>query len=134
MTPESEAVDLVTKYLRLVEARRLDDAAAYLAAGALITFPGGRQFRTLEEQVASGSRRFRSVRKVFDTVDAVRPDDAVVVYVLGTLEGEDRDGEAFSGVRFIDRFEVREGLIVDQRVWNDLAESGVVKSTQAPAS
>jgi hypothetical protein len=32
------------------------------------------------------------------------------------------DGTAFSGIRFIDRFEVAGGLIRRQDVWNDLAE------------
>lgn len=128
MTAEGDAVDIVSRYLRLVEARRLDEATEYLASGVRITFPGGRQFRHLEEQVASSARRFQRVRKVFETIDVVAGDDAVVVYVLGTLEGEDVEGTEFSGVRYIDRFEVRGGRIVDQKVWNDMAETGVVKS------
>jgi len=44
------------------------------------------------------------------------------VYCTGTLEGVWLDGRAFSGVRFIDRFEVAEGRIRRQDVWNDLAE------------
>lgn len=127
MNAESDAVDTVTSFLRLVEARRLDEAAHHLAPGARITFPGGRQFRSLEEQVASGAGRFRSVRKAIDTIDAMLADSAVVVYVSGTLDGEDVAGQAFSGVRFVDRFELRGGQIVDHRVWNDMAEMGVVK-------
>ncbi len=127
MTAESDAVATVTRFLRLVEERRLDEAAHHLAPGAQITFPGGRRFASLEEQVASGAGRFRGVRKVFGTIDAVHADGAVVVYVSGTLEGEKLDGEEFSGVRFVDRFELREGRIVDQKVWNDMAEMGIVK-------
>ena len=127
MTAESDAVDTVSRFVRLVEARRLDEAAEYLATRIQITFPGGRRFRNLEEQVASGAGRFRRVRKVFETIDALETDDAVIVYVSGMLEGEDVSGVEFSGVRFIDRFEVKGGSIVDQRVWNDMAELGVVK-------
>jgi hypothetical protein len=45
-----------------------------------------------------------------------------VVYCSGTLEGVWLDGSAFSGIRFIDRFEVAGGRIVRQDVWNDLGE------------
>jgi hypothetical protein len=31
------------------------------------------------------------------------------------------DGSAFEGVRFLDRFDVRDGRIQRQDVWNDLA-------------
>jgi hypothetical protein len=45
-----------------------------------------------------------------------------VVYTRGTLAGEWPDGTAFGGIRFIDRFEVTDGFITRQDVWNDLAE------------
>ncbi len=50
-------------------------------------------------------------------------DSGAVVYCYGTLNGEWPDGTQFSGIRFIDRFVVKDGLLEDQRVWNDLAES-----------
>jgi hypothetical protein len=31
-------------------------------------------------------------------------------------------GEKYSGIRFIDRFTVRDGKLADQMVWNDMAE------------
>lgn len=126
MSPTSDAVETVESFLRLVEARRLDEAAPFLAPNITITFPGGRRFSNLEEQVASSAARFRSVRKVFERFDAVADGGAVVVYVFGVLEGENLEGDRFSDVRFIDRFELRDGLIVDQKVWNDMAERKVV--------
>ena len=120
---------IVRSYLRLMEARDLEAASAYLADDVTIVFPGGRAFRSLAEQVASSAGRFRGVTKTFerfDTIPSVDPDDSDIVYVFGTLEGEALDGAPFSGVRYIDRFELRRGTIVDQRVWNDLAESGVL--------
>lgn len=127
MSEPSEAVAAVERFLRLVEARKLDEAAPYLAPGVTITFPGGRRFSSLEEQVASSAGRFRLVRKVFETFDAVPDGDEVIVYAFGTLEGEALDGSSFSGVRFIDRFVLAGGRIVDQKVWNDMAESGVLR-------
>jgi hypothetical protein len=123
MDEVAHAVATVEKFLRLVEARNLDEAVSYLAPSVTITFPGGRRFSTLEEQVASSAGRFRSVRKVFERSDAFAHGDEVIVYVFGTLEGEALDGNSFSGVRFIDRFVLKEDRIVDQKVWNDMAES-----------
>jgi hypothetical protein len=44
------------------------------------------------------------------------------VYCFGTLHGELLDGSPYEGVRFIDRFTVRDGRLADQMVWNDMAE------------
>lgn len=129
MDAAARAVETVTSYLRLVEERRLDDATRYLASGITLTFPGGRTFSNLADQVASSATRFRTVRKVHERFDAVEVDGSIIVYSLGTLEGEGLDGRRFSGVRYIDRFDVRDGLIVDQRVWNDLAEMKVIGGT-----
>ena len=125
------ATDLVSRFLRLLEERDLAAASRHLAPGVSITFPGGRRFQDLETQVASSAARFRSVRKVFDGFDVLVQDDGAVVYVLGTLEGEDIDGSAFAGVRFIDRFVLSDGLIIDHQVWNDVAETGVVRPAWA---
>lgn len=127
MPDPAGAVAAVETFLRLVEARDLRGAAVYLAPGATITFPGGRRFTDLREQVASSAGRFRHVHKVFEGIDSVAHDDEVVVYAFGTLEGEALDGSPFEGVRFIDRFVLVDGRIVDQRVWNDMAESKVLE-------
>ena len=127
MNDPAGAIATVEKFLRLLEARNLDEAAAYLAPGVTITFPGGRRFSNLGEQVASSAGRFRAVRKVFEKFDAVADGDQVIVYIFGTLEGEALDGSPFSGVRFIDRFVLVAGRIIDQKVWNDMAESKVLE-------
>ena len=46
----------------------------------------------------------------------------MVVYCFGTLSGEWLDGTPFAGIRFIDRFTLRDGLLADQTVWNDMGE------------
>jgi ketosteroid isomerase-like protein len=120
------AIETVRHFLRLVEARDLEQAGSFLADDAQITFPGGRVFTTLQEQVASSAGRFRGVHKTFDRFDVAPAGDDDVVYVSGTLSGEDVRGAAFAGVRYIDRFTIRAGKIVSQMVWNDLAERGVV--------
>jgi hypothetical protein len=120
---DEAAIEIVTSYLRLVEERRLDEASPYLAAGVEIVFPGGRSFSSLAEQVAAAGTRYRSIRKVFNGYDVVDGGEATVVYVYGELEGEDVTGTPFAGVRFIDRFDLVDGLITNHRVWNDLAEA-----------
>ncbi len=40
------------------------------------------------------------------------------------LAGEWPDGTPFDGIRFIDRFELADGKLARQEVWNDLAEAG----------
>ncbi|MCC5862905.1 MAG: 4-oxalocrotonate tautomerase [Gammaproteobacteria bacterium] len=41
------------------------------------------------------------------------------------FSGKALDVSPIDAVRFIDRFEVRDGRLVDQQVWNDLAEVGI---------
>ena len=133
---ENDAVELVRRYLRLVEARDLEAAGALLDRDVTITFPGDRRFDSLDDQIASSGSRFRSVRKTFDRFDTMTTDDHgrdhVVVYAFGTLAGTALDGASFDSVRFLDRFELRGGRIVSQMVWNDLAEVGVVSPGGGP--
>ncbi len=55
--------------------------------------------------------------------------EAIVRQYLDAMERRDLaaarelpDGSPYSGIRFIDRFTVRAGTLVDQNVWNDMAE------------
>jgi hypothetical protein len=48
--------------------------------------------------------------------------DRTIVYSLGTLYGCWLDGTPFEGNRYVDRFVVENGLIVETDVWNDSAE------------
>lgn len=118
--------EVVDAFLAALEARDLQTAARHLAPGAAMTFPGGQRFADLESLVAWSKDRYRAVRKTYDRVDELAVDarGITVVYCRGTLAGEWPDGRAFAGVRFIDRFEIDDaGRIVDQQVWNDLAEA-----------
>lgn len=123
-----ELVATVEEYLDLCEARELDRAAALLAPDVRIEFPGGRVHRSLEGVVSSARLDYRWVRKrrarFFETVSG---GDGVVVST-GALYGVDVDGEPFDDVRYIDTFVIRDGLIREQLVWNDLAEHGIGRS------
>jgi ketosteroid isomerase-like protein len=116
------ATQTVRAYLDAMEARDLDSAKGYLAAGFTMTFPGDAVFSTLDELIDWAKPRYRSVGKKYDRFDETGNADDAAVYCFGTLYGEWPDGTPFDGIRFIDRFTVKGDKLVDQRVWNDLAE------------
>lgn len=120
---------LVTRFLRLMEARDLAAAEAMMAPKARITFPGGKVFASQAEMVEASRGRYQWVKKRFDQIDTFAQGDRQIVYVSGSLYGVNRHGVPFSGVRYIDRFVIRGGLIEQQDVWNDLAESGMLERT-----
>ena len=124
-----QLVAAVDRYLLLCEQRDLDAARESLAPGAVMTFPGGFQYTVLEDMVADANRLYRWVRKHRTHYDVFRDDNGDdVVVSRGTLDGESLSGRQFTGVRYQDRFVFRNGRIVDQQVWNDLAASGVLEA------
>lgn len=116
------ATEVVQAFLAAMQARDLDRARAMLAPGFEMRFPGGVRFTALEQLVDWGRQRYRSVAKTFEGFDEAWRGDACVVHCHGTLSGEWPDGQAFAGIRFVDRFEVQGGLLQRQDVWNDLGE------------
>jgi len=108
----------VRAYLDAMERRDLAAAKDLLAPGFFMVFPGNKRFDALEQLVEAAKGRYRSARKTYERYETAG--DAV--YCYGTLHGELLDGSPYSGIRFIDRFTVRGGKLVDQNVWNDMAE------------
>ncbi len=113
--------DIVRSYLAAMEARDLASAKGFLADGFEMTFPGGENFRRLEDLVEWSRSRYRMVRKTYENFDECFSENGIAVYCFGTLSGEWPDGTPFSSIRFIDRFEVADGKLTGQLVWNDLA-------------
>jgi 4-oxalocrotonate tautomerase family enzyme len=120
--PRPDPAQIVYDFLAAMEARDLDKAKSFFGDGFEMVFPGDARMTTLEELVAFAGPRYRFVRKTYERFDAVPSGDVAIVYCFGTLNGEWPDGEAFSGIRFIDRFEITGGRITRQQVWNDIAE------------
>lgn len=115
---------IVREYLAAMEARELDRAHTYLGDDFTMTFPGTAPMRKLEELIEWSAPRYRFVTKSYEGFDAMQGTGAAaIVYCRGTLSGEYHDGSAFTGIRFIDRFEVTAGQITRQDVWNDMAET-----------
>ena len=99
-----------------------ETAAGYMAPGIAIVFTGGRVFHHPREVTAFNAGRYAWVKKRMERLDVVPGDGFTTVYSLGTLYGAWPDGTAFEGNRYVDRFTVRDGLIVSMEVWNDSAE------------
>ncbi len=125
------AGEIVDEFLRLVMIPDPDAARRYTAPGLRITFTGKRPMKDPADTTAFNKARYRWVKKRIErteTVTATRlsngaaPEDGDVVYSLGTLFGEWPDGTPFEGNRYVDRYVVKDGLIVQMDVWNDSAE------------
>mgnify|MGYP006193336603 CR=1 FL=1 len=113
---------LVRRFLETMQARDLPAAQQMLAPGFEMRFPGAAPMSRLEQLVEWGRGRYQRVGKTYERFDESWGDEATVVHCSGTLHGVWLDGSAFEGIRFIDRFEIVDGLITRQDVWNDLAE------------
>lgn len=113
--------ELAIGFLRTTEARDLELARSMIGPGFSATFPRGRHFPSLDAWLESSKSTYIRIAKRFERIDvAITGADAAVVHCSGTLHGERFDAKPLDGFRFIDRFEIQGGRIVDQQVWNDL--------------
>jgi len=127
-TAQGVASKLVLQFLRKMEAGDLYTAQAMLGPGFYTIFMGGHRFTTPEELVAFQKGRQKNTWKAFQRFDEIETADGAVVFCFGTLQGEKMDGTPYQNIRYIDRFTVRDGKIVDQMVWNDMAEHGFART------
>ena len=115
-------IKIIKEYLQAMEDRDLARASTFLADEFLMHFPGDQIFHTLDELVAWSKPRYQWVKKTYAQFDICPAGKERVVYCYGTLHGQWPDGSIFGDIRFIDRFVVRDNLLTNQQVWNDLAE------------
>ena len=116
------AADIVERFLEASMVPDPETAAHYVAAPLRLTFTGGRKYGHPRETAAFNSGRYKWVKKKMERSDVVPGVAETIVYNLGTLYGEWPDGTPFDGNRYVDRFVVRGGKIVQMDVWNDSAE------------
>ncbi|MCR1783743.1 nuclear transport factor 2 family protein [Nocardioides carbamazepini] len=124
----TDAARLVDAYLQHCEDRELNEAERYLAPAARLEFPGGASYASLRAMVAS-PKAYNWVRKHRDRYVVSVDDELTTVVSIGRLYGERLDGTPFEGVRYVDVFTLRQDRIVEQLVWNDLPEAGLVPAT-----
>jgi len=116
------AAEIVTKFLVASMVPDPETAALYVSEPLMLTFTGGRKFSHPRESTAFNARRYKWVKKAMERTDVVPGRAETIVYSIGTLYGEWPDGTPFEGNRYVDRFVVRGGKIVQMDVWNDSAE------------
>ncbi len=116
-----DASALVHGFLDLMQQRDLAAAKSLLAPDFQMAFPGAPAMQQLEQLVQWSRKRYLSVAKDYERFDECWTGDGAIVYCFGNLHGTWLDGTPFDGIRFIDRFEVRDGKICRQDVWNDMA-------------
>jgi hypothetical protein len=122
--------EIVEEYLRLHMIPDPDAARKYTSPELRIRFTGGREMRDPAEATAFNRSRYAWVKKRIERADVVAGGtrEETIVYSIGTLYGEWPDGSPFEGNRYVDRYVVRNGLIVQMDVWNDSAEWLLVRA------
>ena len=118
----TSAADIVERFLVASMIPDPETAGTFMAPNVAITFTGGRKFGHPRETTAFNAMRYKWVKKKMERTDVAPGDGDTVVYNTGTLYGEWPDGTPFEGNRYVDRFVVRDGMIVQMDVWNDSAE------------
>jgi ketosteroid isomerase-like protein len=124
----AEAAGIVERFLVASMVPDPETAAKYMAADVAITFTGGRKFGHPREATGFNARRYKCVKKKMERTDVSAGTGETVVYNTGTLYGEWPDGTPFEGNRYVDRFVVRGGKIVQMDVWNDSAERLLIRN------
>ena len=118
----TSAADIVERFLVASMIPDPETAGTFMAPDVAITFTGGRKFGHPRETTAFNAMRYKWVKKKMERTDVAPGEGDTVVYNTGTLYGEWPDGTPFEGNRYVDRFVVRDGMIVQMDVWNDSAE------------
>lgn len=122
--PPTSPAAIVDEFLRLVMIPDPEAASAYVAPDLRIRFTGNRPMTRPSQTSAFNAGRYAWVKKRIERTEVVSggTDEETVVYSLGTLYGAWPDGTPFENNRYVDRYVVRHGLIVQMDVWNDSAE------------
>ncbi len=114
---------VVEHFLNYLGRRELDKARECCDSDFQMVFPDTAPMHSLHELIEWSKQRYTKIEKhnmAFEALHA--PGDETIVYCTGTLSGEFLDATEFNNVRFIDRFELINGKITRQQVWNDLGE------------
>jgi ketosteroid isomerase-like protein len=123
MDPKAERdLQTVKDYLDASMARDTESAARYVAPDFVCRFTGGRVYGAPDGPTGFNANRYKWVKKRIEAYDVMPGDGQTVIYSLGYLYGEWPDGTPFDNNRYVDRFTVKDGLILDTDVWNDSAE------------
>jgi hypothetical protein len=124
------AKHIVEEFLRIIMIPDPVSARAFVSPQLRIRFTGAREMKDPTECSAFNASRYKWVKKKFEQTDVVAggSEEEAIVYNIGTLYGEWLDGTPFEGNRYVDRYVVKHGLIVQMDVWNDSAERMLLRA------
>ena len=124
------AKHIVEEFLRIIMIPDPVSARAFVSPQLRIRFTGAREMKDPTECSAFNASRYKWVKKKFVQTDVVAggSEEEAIVYNIGTLYGEWLDGTPFEGNRYVDRYVVAHGKIVQMDVWNDSAEWMLVRA------
>lgn len=118
----ARAAAIVKIFLEASMAPDPETAALYVADDVVIHFTGATRMSHPREMTAYNRNRYAWVKKKQERWDVCPGESETVVYGIGTLFGEWKNGKAFEGNRYVDRFAIQDNKIVRIDVWNDSAE------------
>lgn len=119
--PHPVASDCVVAFQSAMAQADMALAQSFLSSDFCVCLPGSMFMHSLQEFSRWTQQRFINIQKHCAQLEESWHGDNTVVFCHGILQGSWLTGEAFEGIRFIDRFEVKDGLITRQDVWTDLA-------------
>lgn len=122
MTELNKAVEVVRQFLDASMIPDPEKAATYMDKSVAITFTGRREMINSQAITEFNKSRYSWVKKSIKQYDAIDKGEYYIIYSIGFLYGEWKDGRTFAGNRYTDRFEVRNGKITKMDVLNDSAE------------
>ncbi|MBI1243828.1 MAG: hypothetical protein GC202_02390 [Alphaproteobacteria bacterium] len=121
--PPHPSIATVRSFLDAMEAGDVEKARGHVSRHARFILPGGGSTASLDDIVRFVGQRYRTLTKRIERFDRVEMDGDDIVFCTGTLTGAWEDGAPFEGVRFVDRFVIRGGVIVLHEIWNDADEA-----------
>lgn len=116
------ARQLIERFIHAVNDRDAPKAQACIAEGGRLVFPGPTVFTQVSDFLEWSGPRYERAVYVYGLMEWVTGSDRTVVYAHGEVSGAFADGVKFEGVRYVDRFEITNGLIVSKEVWSDMGD------------
>lgn len=120
--PQDKAREVVEQFIKGVNERSAEAVRAVASEQIEMTFPGGLVMRSVEEFFDWLAGRSPRSTYTYDVIDIVTQEDRVVAYAGGRAEGITATGVAFSGVRVMDKFVIREGRVIAKEAYSDMSD------------
>ncbi|MCB2108288.1 MAG: nuclear transport factor 2 family protein [Rhodobacteraceae bacterium] len=114
--------DVVKQFFDAMSRRDFPGMEAVMAPNFKMTVTGGHVFSHPRDFAARALAQQKSARKTTDRYEEIPSAKGTIVYAMGSMAGEWNDGTTYSKIRYIDRFEIEDGKIVDMNVWSDMSE------------